>query len=229
MLHSVKPLLTKLYQNKGTSEAGCSPMCAHFLVKPVALGFTYDIRSLGRTTCFFRRGISKTKELLVVLISYGSMSRCFYFLFFGWWANKMFGSIGWPSLDLCLGNIQRSFWHLKDERREPKLLGGNMVNQILTIVPFVTLLVPTIGKPSMNEWVGGGAPSWFHDVLTYGEKVYWILNNFSLKIHLNSKLKNYKEKFWGCPWVLLECPQWVEFIEGDLDIFRPQMHRRYWI
>jgi hypothetical protein len=26
-----------------------------------------------------------------------------------------------------------------------------MVNQILTIVPFVTLLVPTIGKPSMNE------------------------------------------------------------------------------
>jgi len=52
-----------------------------------------------------------------------------------------------------------------------------MVNQILTIVPFVTLLVPTIGKPSMNEWVGGGAPSCFHDVLTYGEKVieYWTI------------------------------------------------------
>jgi hypothetical protein len=64
MLHSVKPLVTKLYQNKGTSEAGCSPMCAHFLVKPVALlGFTYDIGSIGRTTCFLRRGISKTKEL----------------------------------------------------------------------------------------------------------------------------------------------------------------------
>jgi hypothetical protein len=68
--------------------------------------------SQWKNLMFFRRGNSKTKELLVALISsYGSMleTRHFFFLFFGWWANKMFGSIGCPSLDLCPGNIQRSF------------------------------------------------------------------------------------------------------------------------
>ncbi len=64
----------------------------------------------------------------------------------------MFGSIGCPSLDLCPGNIQRSFWHLKEERREPKLLAGNIVNQILTIAPFVTLLLP-LERP---QWMSKG-------------------------------------------------------------------------
>jgi hypothetical protein len=41
-----KALGRKLYRNKGTSEAGHSPPCAHFLVKPGAMSFTYDIESM---------------------------------------------------------------------------------------------------------------------------------------------------------------------------------------
>ncbi len=76
----------------------------------------------------------------------------FLFLVFGWWANQMFGSIGLA----ISGFVSRKHPEIiltfkRGEKRTKTILAGNMVNQILTIVPFVTLLVPTIGKPSMNE------------------------------------------------------------------------------
>jgi hypothetical protein len=65
--------------------------------------------------------------------------------------------------------LEWHWWHLKEERRQPKLLGGTMVNQTLTVVPFLTLLVP-LESP---QWVRGGAPSWCFNL--WWKSLYWTI------------------------------------------------------
>jgi hypothetical protein len=72
----------------------------------------------------------------------------------------------------------------------------------------------TIGKPLTSR----GAPSWFHNVLTCGEKIieYWTFNS-------KLKIKNYLIALL----VLLEGLQWIGFNEGDLKISKPNLQEIY--
>jgi hypothetical protein len=69
--------------------------------------------------------------------------------------------------------------------------------------------------------VSGGAPSWFHNILTYNGEVieYWTI--FSIKIHFNQNSKLLSKL--GTLLIVLESPRWVGLNEDNLEIFRPKV------
>jgi hypothetical protein len=62
-----------------------------------------------------------------------------------------------------------------------------------------------------------GAPSWFHNVPTYGGEIieYWTI--LSLKFCLNQKQKNIGEFEHAIDILLLESPRWVGFKEAKFE------------
>ncbi len=127
---------------------------------------------------------------------------------------------------LLYKRLKWHWWHLKEERREPKLLGDTMVNQLLIIVPFMKLLIPLESSQWVvsTQWVV--SRGWCTKLVRPAVKKLFNIEQFLTENSFNSKLKITREFGDALGYNFLECPQWVEFIEGDLDIFRPQVHRR---